>query len=60
MKFVWPPLINAISERQRRIADGLNAANYRILKHGKRKTLMVLPSLHMLTRHNFYFNWVYT
>lgn len=26
MKFVWPPLINAISERQRRIADGLNAA----------------------------------
>ncbi len=26
MKFVWPPLINAISERQRKIADGLNAA----------------------------------
>lgn len=22
----WPPLINAISERQRKIADGLNAA----------------------------------
>ncbi len=22
MKFVWPPLINAISERQRKIADG--------------------------------------
>lgn len=27
MKFVWPPLINAISERQRKIADGLNAAS---------------------------------
>ena len=26
MKFVWPPLINATSERQRKIADGLNAA----------------------------------
>ena len=26
MKFVWPPLINTISERQRKIADGLNAA----------------------------------
>ncbi|XID74873.1 F0F1 ATP synthase subunit B [Alkanindiges sp. WGS2144] len=26
MKFVWPPLIGAISDRQRRIADGLNAA----------------------------------
>ena len=26
MKFVWPPLISAISERQRKIADGLNAA----------------------------------
>ena len=27
MKFVWPPLIHAISERQRKIADGLNAAD---------------------------------
>ena len=26
MKFVWPPLIAAISDRQRRIADGLDAA----------------------------------
>lgn len=26
MKYVWPPLIHAISDRQRRIADGLNAA----------------------------------
>ena len=26
MKFVWPPLIGAISDRQRKIADGLNAA----------------------------------
>ena len=26
MKFVWPPLIGAINERQRKIADGLNAA----------------------------------
>ena len=26
MKFVWPPLIAAISDRQRKIADGLNAA----------------------------------
>ncbi len=26
MRFVWPPLIGAIAERQRKIADGLNAA----------------------------------
>lgn len=26
MKFVWPPLIAAISDRQRKIADGVNAA----------------------------------
>lgn len=26
MKFVWPPLMAAISERQRKITDGLNAA----------------------------------
>lgn len=26
MYFVWPPLIGAITERQRKIADGLNAA----------------------------------
>jgi len=26
MKFVWPPLINAINERQRKIAEGLSAA----------------------------------
>lgn len=26
MKFVWPPLVAAIAERQRKIADGLNAA----------------------------------
>lgn len=26
MKYVWPPLIHAISDRQRRIADGLSAA----------------------------------
>ncbi|HEY4713495.1 MAG TPA: F0F1 ATP synthase subunit B [Aquirhabdus sp.] len=26
MKFVWPPLIGAIQERQSKIADGLNAA----------------------------------
>ena len=26
MKFVWPPLVAAISDRQRKIADGLNAA----------------------------------
>ena len=26
MKFVWPPLIGAIKERQRKIAEGLNAA----------------------------------
>lgn len=26
MKFVWPPLIGAINERQRKIEDGLNAA----------------------------------
>lgn len=26
MKFVWPPLIGALAERQRKIADGLNAA----------------------------------
>ena len=25
-KFVWPPLMNAIAERQTKIADGLNAA----------------------------------
>lgn len=27
MKFIWPPLINAIEERQKKIADGLSAAN---------------------------------
>lgn len=26
MKFVWPPLMAAITERQKKIADGLNAA----------------------------------
>jgi len=26
LKFVWPPLIGAIEERQRKVADGLNAA----------------------------------
>lgn len=26
MKFVWPPIMAAIHERQKRIADGLNAA----------------------------------
>ena len=26
VKYVWPPLIAAISDRQRKIADGLNAA----------------------------------
>ena len=26
MKFVWPPLIQAIEERQKKIADGLAAA----------------------------------
>lgn len=26
MKFVWPPLINAIEERQKKIADGLAAS----------------------------------
>lgn len=26
MKFVWPPIMGAIAERQRKIADGLNAA----------------------------------
>jgi F-type H+-transporting ATPase subunit b len=26
-KFIWPPLINAIDERARRIADGLSAAD---------------------------------
>lgn len=26
MRFVWPPLVAAISDRQRKIADGLNAA----------------------------------
>ena len=25
MKFVWPPIINVIEERQKKIADGLNA-----------------------------------
>lgn len=27
MKYIWPPLINAIEERQKKIADGLAAAN---------------------------------
>ena len=27
MKFIWPPLMAAIEERQRKIADGLAAAN---------------------------------
>ncbi|MDN6275267.1 F0F1 ATP synthase subunit B [Psychrobacter sp.] len=26
MKFVWPPLIGAITERQRKISEGMNAA----------------------------------
>jgi F-type H+-transporting ATPase subunit b len=27
MKFVWPPLTSAMSEREKKIADGLDAAN---------------------------------
>ena len=27
VKFIWPPLISAIEERQRKIADGLAAAD---------------------------------
>ena len=27
MKFVWPPVIAALHERQKKIADGLDAAN---------------------------------
>lgn len=27
MKFVWPPLVNAMAERQKQIADGLAAAD---------------------------------
>ena len=27
LKFVWPPLISAMQERQKKIADGLDAAN---------------------------------
>ena len=27
MKYIWPPLINAIEERQKQLADGLAAAN---------------------------------
>ena len=26
MKYIWPPLIHAIEERQKKIADGLSAA----------------------------------
>ena len=26
MKFVWPPILNAMKERERRIAEGLAAA----------------------------------
>ena len=26
LKFVWPPLTNALKERQQKIADGLDAA----------------------------------
>ena len=27
MKYVWPPLLNAIEERQKKIADGLEASD---------------------------------
>ena len=27
MKYIWPPLIHAIEERQKKIADGLAAAD---------------------------------
>ncbi len=27
VKFIWPPLMNAIEERQKKIADGLAAAD---------------------------------
>ena len=27
MKFVWPPIMAAMAERQQKIADGLNAAD---------------------------------
>jgi F-type H+-transporting ATPase subunit b len=27
MKFIWPPLIKALDERQKKIADGLAAAD---------------------------------
>jgi len=39
MKFVWPPLMNAIEERQKRIADGL--ADAIIEQANKRKAQIV-------------------
>jgi F-type H+-transporting ATPase subunit b len=40
MKFIWPPLIRALDERQKKIADGLAAADRgnRSLEEARRKT----------------------
>ena len=39
MKFVWPPLMNALDERAKKIADGLAAA-----ERGKSCLLYTSPS----------------
>jgi F-type H+-transporting ATPase subunit b len=39
MKFVWPHLLGAMAEREKKIADGLDAANRatRDLEHAQQK-----------------------
>ena len=49
MKFVWPPVIAALQERQKKIADGLDAANRAArdleLAHEKRASNCAKPRL---------------
>ncbi len=44
MKFVWPPITKAMHERDKKIADGLNAAEHgqRALVEAKDKALVIL------------------
>ncbi|MFN3234832.1 MAG: F0F1 ATP synthase subunit B [Gammaproteobacteria bacterium] len=44
MKFIWPPVTKALKERQKRIADGLDAAEqgHRDLELAQRKSVEIL------------------
>jgi len=44
MKFVWPPITKAMHEREKKIADGLNAAEQgkRALQEAEQKALVIV------------------